>query len=166
MDGAAANPKPIDPDTGLKADARRDLGRALNGVLADTYVLMVKTQAYHWNVVGPLFYTLHKMTEEQYEDMFKAVDEIAERVRALGELTSFSFADMAAVSVVGEHRGDTAAQSMIEQLIASHQAAVQRMREVTEKAEDMRDAVTADLLTERMSKHEETIWMLQSLIAD
>ena len=82
----ALDPKPREENVnfGLDDKARETIAQNLSAILADTYALLVKTHIYHWNVVGPLFHSIHEMTEEQYNDLFKATDEIAERIRALG----------------------------------------------------------------------------------
>src|SRR3546814_17852100 len=74
------------PETGL--EHRKRLANSLCGLLADTYLLLVKTQGYHWNVVGPLFISLHRLTEEQYQNLFEAVDDLAERDRKSTRLNS------------------------------------------------------------------------------
>ena len=148
-------------DTGIENRAR--LAGNLNGVLADTYVLLIKTQAYHWNVVGPLFVSIHKLTEEQYEDLFEAVDDLAERVRALGYPAPSSFTEMVSMTVIREDTENASAQDMIGNLTDDHEQVVTRLRDTAELADELRDAVTADLLTKRMEFHEKAIWMLKAL---
>jgi starvation-inducible DNA-binding protein len=154
-----------DVDTGIKDEARKRLATGLTGNLADTFALMVKTLGYHWNVVGPLFHSLHEMTEEQYEDLFEAVDDIAERIRALGFPAPNAYAEMAGMTAIEDAPGIPSAEEMIRDLIAGNELAVRRMREVAITAEELDDSVTHDLLTERMGEHEKAIWMLKAVVA-
>jgi len=151
------------PDLGI--DDRKRLADSLAKIVADTYVLLVKTQGYHWNVVGPLFVSLHKLTEEQYEDLFEAGDELAERIRALGYPAPCSLHDMIKDSRVAEARGNPTAEEMVENLVADHQTVVRHLREITDLAEELHDQGTADMLTDRMKSHEKAIWMLGAIVA-
>jgi starvation-inducible DNA-binding protein len=151
------------PDLGI--DDRKRLADALADIVADTYVLLVKTQGYHWNVVGPLFVSLHKLTEEQYEDLFEAGDELAERIRALGYPAPTSLREMIKDSRVSEAKGNPTAEEMVENLVADHQTVVRHLREITELAEELHDQGTADMLTDRMKSHEKAIWMLSAIVA-
>jgi len=151
-------------ETGLDQGTRQRLADGVAALVADTYALLIKTHGYHWNVVGPLFYSLHKLTEEQYTDLFEAVDDLAERVRALGFPAPGSFAQMAQMSVVEENQGVPAAEDMIKDLIRDNEAVVRRMREIAVIADELEDTVTNDLLTERMGEHEKAIWMLKAMV--
>jgi starvation-inducible DNA-binding protein len=151
------------PDLGI--DDRKRLAAALAAIVADTYVLLVKTQGYHWNVVGPLFISLHKLTEEQYEDLFAAGDELAERIRALGYPAPASLHAMINDSRISEAKGNPTAEEMVENLVADHEILVRHLREITELAEELHDQGTADMLTERMKAHEKAIWMLRAIVA-
>ena len=146
-------------------DDRESLAKALSACLADTYILMIKTQAYHWNVVGPLFYSIHNLTEAQYQDLFKAADELAERVRSLGYPAITSTKEMTSVSSIKEATGNPTAEKMIETLVADHETVAKSFRETAELAEEHRDLVTADMLTARIQFHEQAIWMLKAIIA-
>jgi starvation-inducible DNA-binding protein len=152
------------PETGVSG--RQAVAAGLTGVLSDTVVLMHKTQAYHWNVVGPLFHPLHELTEKQYEELFEAADTLAERVRALGELAPFSVADMMTRAQLGEEDRVRDARGMIEQLIADNEAAVRRQREVAQLAAEHQDGASEDLMNARMSAHEEAVWMLRAVAAE
>ena len=151
------------PDLGI--DDRKRLAVSLAKIVADTYVLLVKTQGYHWNVVGPLFVSLHKLTEEQYEDLFEAADELAERIRALGYPAPCSLHDMIKDSRLAEARGNPTAEEMVENLVADHETVVRHLREITDLAEELHDQGTADMLTDRMKSHEKAIWMLRAIVA-
>ena len=141
------------------------IAAGLARVLADSYSVYLKTQNYHWNVKGPLFHTLHAMFEEQYTELATAIDEIAERIRALGELSPGSFSDFAALSQVEEERGTPKAEKMVENLIADQATIVQTCKQVFPTVQEAADEPTADLLIRRMQVHEKNAWMLRSLIA-
>jgi starvation-inducible DNA-binding protein len=151
------------PDLGI--DGRKRLAERLADIVADTYVLLVKTQGYHWNVVGPLFVSLHKLTEEQYEDLFAAGDELAERIRTLGYPAPASLRAMIKDSRISEAKGNPTAEEMVENLVADHETLVRHLREITEFAEESHDQGTADMLTERLKAHEKAIWMLRAIVA-
>jgi len=157
-----ARPTVDEPDTDL--EQRKRLAASLTGMLADAFVLLVKTQGVHWNAVGPLFVSLHQLTEEQYQDLFGAIDEIAERIRALGYPAPTSIAEMMPHSAIGEETRNPTAEQMVEALIRDHETAARRLREAVEMAEDLRDVATADLLTERLQVHEKAVWMLRATI--
>jgi starvation-inducible DNA-binding protein len=151
--------------TGLSATARAQVAERLTEALADTVVLMLKSQVFHWNVVGPSFVGLHKLTEQHYQDLFAAADELAERIRALGSLVPFSSKIMARSASVGDELAIRSTETMIEELIADHEAVVRSMRETAEDADKAGDIVTHDLLVRRMDFHEKAIWMLRAIAA-
>jgi starvation-inducible DNA-binding protein len=153
-------------ETGLTDVVRRQLSGQLSGVLADTILLMIKSQVYHWNVVGPLFKPIHELTEEHYKDLFDASDAIAERIRALGYPAPVSFADLIPRANLNEESVMRSAEEMVLQLINDHENIVRNMREAAQLAEKHNDFVTNDLLVSRMNFHEKAIWMLRSTIAD
>ena len=125
-------PKPVDPETGI--EHRERVAGALADVLADTYLLTIKTHAHHWNVVGPLFYSIHKLTEEQYENMFEAVDEMAERVRALGELAPSNVAEMLRRSDLTESAAEMTADDMLADLAEDHEKLARRLHRLASAA--------------------------------
>jgi starvation-inducible DNA-binding protein len=150
---------------GLDKNTRKSVAAALNNTLADTYQLYMKTHAYHWNVTGPQFHSLHVMFEEQYREMWAALDEIAERVRALDMFAPSS--GKALSELAGIDNADDApppATTMIERLLEGHETLIRRAREGIATAEDAGDAATADLLTVRIQTHEKTAWMLRAMI--
>lgn len=151
------------PETGL--ENRKRLAGNLTGILADTYLLLVKTQGYHWNVVGPLFVSLHRLTEEQYRNLFEAVDDLAERIRALGHPAPSSITEMIALTEIAEDTGNASAEEMVANLVGDHERIVRRLREATIMAEEHHDVVTAGMLTDRMKFHEQAVWMLRAVIA-
>ncbi len=160
-----AMPEITNPLTGIDRQDRKRLANGLRGVIADSYLLMVKTHGYHWNVVGPLFVSLHLLTEQQYEDLFGAVDEMAERIRALGHPAPLSFAQMIAQSALHEEEAMANAEDMVGALVRDHETLVRRLRDITAIANEMSDDVTADLLVKRMAFHEKAIWMFKSILA-
>ncbi len=162
------NPKAdvVETKTGIAPTDQTRLANGLSGLLSDTYTLMIKTHGYHWNVVGPMFRTVHLMTEEHYEDLFQAADDLAERIRSLGHPAPSSFTDMSALTVIDEETGAPTAQQIIETLVDDHEKIVRRLRETAEIADDLKDSVTADMLTARMQFHEKAVWMLRSTLAE
>jgi starvation-inducible DNA-binding protein len=152
--------------SGLPSTDRRQLAGAVGKALAETYVLYTKTQAVHWNVVGPLFYTLHKLTEDQYEDLADAIDELAERIRALDAPAPGSFGEFLELSDIRETREKQTAEQAVMMLCADHETAARTFREATRQATECDDVVTADLLTGRMGVHEKAAWMLRALVQE
>ncbi len=149
---------------GLDENARGSVADALNKTLADTYGLYMKTHAYHWNVTGPQFHTLHVMFEEQYREMWAALDEIAERVRALGVFAPSSGKALSELMVIDNADPEPPkATVMIERLLEGHETLIRRAREALSVAEEAGDAASADLLTVRIQTHEKTAWMLRSM---
>ena len=151
-------------NTGIPAEDRKAIAAGLSHLLADTYTLYLKTHNFHWNVTGPMFQTLHTMFEQEYTELALAVDEVAERIRALGHYAPGSYGAFAKLSSIEEAEGVPNAQEMIAQLVAGHEAVAATARSVFPAAEEGHDEVTADLLTQRMQVHEKTAWMLRSLL--
>ncbi len=133
--------------------------------MADSYSLYLKTHNYHWNVEGQLFNTLHEMFEVQYTELAAAVDEIAERIRALGIKAPGSYSEFAALTSVEEAQGGETAEEMIRQLAIGQESVVRTGRSVFPVANSANDEPTADLLTQRMQTHEKNAWMLRSMLA-
>ncbi|TQV78799.1 DNA starvation/stationary phase protection protein [Exilibacterium tricleocarpae] len=160
-----SKPEEVETHSGVAREDRRDLAGYLSEALADTYLLYVKTQGFHWNVVGPLFYSLHKLTEEQYEDMAEAIDTLAERIRAIGFPAPSSFHQFKLVASVEEETGMPTAEQMIQQLVDGNEICSRKLRKAVSEADRVGDVKTADLLTERIGQHEENAWMLRALLA-
>jgi len=152
-------------DIGISSTDRAKIADGLAHLLADSYTLYLKTHNFHWNVKGPMFNTLHLMFEGQYTELATAVDEIAERIRALDVAAPGSYKQFAALTKIEEETGVPAAEDMIRQLVKDHETVVRTARQVFPAADDASDEPTADLLTQRMQVHEKTAWMLRSLIA-
>lgn len=148
----------------MTKESRQAVVEALSTLLASSYTLYLKTHNYHWNVTGPLFNTLHLMTEDQYTELAEAVDLIAERIRALGIRAPASYAEFSKLATVTEASGKENAEEMIRQLVAGQEAVVRTARESLPAAEAANDQPTLDLLTQRMQVHEKTAWMLRSML--
>lgn len=147
--------------------ARKRLSDQLAMVVADTYMLMVKTQGYHWNVAGPLFVSIHELTESQYEDMFPAADDLAERIRALGHKSPGSYREFAEITAIEDDDGEPkTAKQMVEILARDNEQVARRMKQASDIAEELGDKVTEDMLIDRMQSHEMNAWMLRAIGAD
>ncbi len=146
---------------------RERLAGALREVVGDTYMLLAKTQGYHWNVSGPLFLSIHELTESQYRDLFEAADDLAERARALGEAAPTSYAQFARTSVIEDDDGKPkTAGEMVDALATDNERCARRFLEVSNLAEDLGDKVTEDMAIARMRQHEQNAWMLRATSAD
>ena len=168
MSTAAINSPAINPpeiNIGISEADRKEIAAGLSHVLADTYTLYLKTHNYHWNVVGPMFNTLHLMFEAQYNELALAVDLIAERIRALGEPAPGSYLEFTELSTIAEDREKPEATEMIRRLVDGHETVARTARSVYPAAEVASDEPTADLLTQRLQVHEKTAWMLRSMLA-
>jgi starvation-inducible DNA-binding protein len=161
----AAVPGPSALDIGIPAEQLEAITHGLSRLLADTYTLYLKTHNYHWNVTGPQFNTLHAMFMTQYTELGLAVDEIAERIRALGAWAPGSYSDYARLSTVKEAAGVPTAEQMVAELAADQATVVRTARALFPAVEAASDEPTADLLTQRMQVHEKTAWMLRAMIA-
>ena len=150
---------------GIRREDREAIAAGLSRLLADSYTLYLKTHNYHWNVTGPQFNTLHQMFEQQYTELAAAVDEIAERIRALGERAPGSYQEYAALTRIEEGDGEEPAEEMIRQLAIGQETVVRTAREAFPAADEANDEPTADLLTQRMQIHEKNAWMLRSMLA-
>jgi starvation-inducible DNA-binding protein len=151
---------------GLTEDQRRGVVELLNRDVADSYLLLVKTKKYHWDVVGPQFMTLHKLWEQHYEALTINIDSLAERVRTLGGYpvgTMKGFLDIASLE---EHSGEIPVPTeMVRNLLMDHEAIVRNLREhIDQCSDEFSDQGTADFLTGLMEQHEEMAWMLRSFL--
>lgn len=151
-------------DIGIPEKSRKEISEGVSRLLADTYTLYLKTHSYHWNVTGPMFNTLHLMFETHYNELALAVDNIAERIRALGYPAPGSYSQFAELATVKEARGVPSAQDMIKDLVLSHEQVAKTSRSIFPAAEGGNDEATLDLLTQRIQIHEKTAWMLRSML--
>ena len=149
---------------GMTEQQRQTIAQGLSKVLADTYTLYLKTHNYHWNVRGPMFHSLHTMFEQQYTELALAVDEVAERIRALGELAPGSYSEFAKLASIPEGNSRNDAQAMIRELVEGQEAVVRTCRALFPAVDEANDEPTHDLLTTRMQTHEKNAWMLRSLL--
>ena len=151
-------------DTGLSPKDRAAIAKGLSRLLADTYVVYLKTHNFHWNVEGPMFQTLHQMFMEQYTEAWNAIDLVAERIRSLGHYAPGTYREYLDLSRVKETPGHPKAEQMVRLLIEGQEAVVKTAREVLPVADKADDQPTLDLLTQRMQVHEKNAWMLRSLL--
>jgi len=151
-------------DIGIDEKSRKNIADALSKVQADTYTLYLKTHGFHWNVTGPMFQTLHLMFETQYNELWMAVDLIAERIRALGHFAPSTSKQLAALSSIQDEDGVPKAQEMIKKLVEGHETVARTARKAFGLADEANDQPTCDLLTQRLQIHEKTAWMLRSLL--
>ena len=151
-------------DTGISAKNRALIAHGLSRLLADTYVVYLKTHNFHWNVEGPMFQTLHQMFMEQYTEAWNAIDLVAERIRSLGHYAPGTYKEYLGLARVKETPGVPKAEQMVRLLIEGQEAVVRTAREVLPLAERADDQPTLDLLTQRMQIHEKNAWMLRSLL--
>ncbi|MCC7440047.1 MAG: DNA starvation/stationary phase protection protein [Bdellovibrionales bacterium] len=153
-------------DIGIPENERKAIAEGLSKLLGDSYTLYLKTHYYHWNVIGPMFQTLHLMFETHYNELALAVDAIAERIRALGHTAPGTYGEFARLSTIQEDTSVPAAKDMIRNLVKGHESVVRTARSVFPAAEKGSDEATADLLTQRIQLHEKTAWMLRSLLEE
>jgi starvation-inducible DNA-binding protein len=156
--------KEVKMDIGISESARREICKNLDHFFADSFSLYLKTHAFHWNVTGPQFQTLHLMFETQYQELWEALDEIAERIRALGSFAPGSYEQFLSLSSVKSNQGVPDAEQMIAELVEGHEAVCRRARAAIPFAEEAQDDATVDLLTIRLKVHEKTAWMLRSML--
>jgi len=151
-------------DTGISGKDRAAIAQGLSRLLADTYVLYLKTHGFHWNVEGPMFQTLHQMFMDQYTETWNAIDPIAERIRALGHYAPGSYKQYVKLASIRETEGVPRAEQMIRQLIDGQESVARTARAVLPLADEANDQPTLDLLTQRLDIHEKNAWMLRSLL--
>ncbi len=144
--------------------ANNKVAAALSNVLADSYNLMVKTHNYHWNVEGPYFPSLHTMFEGQYTELFAAVDEIAERIRALGTKAPGSYAEFHTLSPIKDGDSGLEAKAMVADLVEGHKVLIERAKEAIEAAGDAGDDASEDMMIARVQSHEKHVWMMESFL--
>ena len=167
----AASPGPGDRgpaiDIGIDAKDRKKIAQNLSVYLADAYTLYLKTHNFHWNVTGPMFNALHLMFETQYTEQWNALDDVAERIRALGFNAPGSYAEFIKLSSIKEEPGLTEAldwREMVRQLVVGNETVCRTARRTLDVAEGGDDDPTVDLMTQRLQTHEKYAWMLRSLL--
>lgn len=164
-DNAAASVPAI--NIGISEKDREAIAKGLSRLLADTYTLYLTTHNFHWNVTGPMFNTLHTMFMGQYTELWNAVDPIAERIRSLGHYAPGSYAQFGKLASLPDvPAAPPKAGEMVRILVQGHEAVARTARELFPLADKASDEPTADLLTQRLTIHEQTAWMLRSLLED
>ena len=153
-------------DIGISDKDRRKVADELSAFLADSYTLYLKTHQFHWNVTGPMFNTLHAMFMTQYTEEWTALDEIAERIRAIGFLAPGSYAEFVRLSSIKEEPSTEGSdwRGMVRQLVTGNEAVCRTARKVIKVAEAAGDDPSVDLATQRLQVHEKNAWMLRSLL--
>lgn len=137
---------------------------ALRQVVADTYALIGQSHICHWNVRGPSFFSLHTAFEEQYSELFLAVDEIAERIRAKGALAPGGLSNLSKMAGIEEIAEDASAQDMVKHLVNANHKLLADLKNARDCASEAGDAESEDLMIARMQVHEKTVWMLKSYL--
>ncbi len=154
-------------DIGIDTADRKKIAQGLSGYLSDAFTLYLKTHNFHWNVTGPMFNSLHAMFEEQYTEQWNALDDVAERIRALGFNAPGSYAEFIRLSSIKEEPGLAEApewREMVSQLVVGNEAVCRTARKVLATGEKGGDDPTVDLMTQRLQVHEKNAWMLRSLL--
>ena len=152
---------------GISEKDRSAIASGLSKLLADTYTLYLTTHNFHWNVTGPMFNTLHAMFMVQYTELWNAVDPVAERIRSLGHPAPGSYAQFGKLgSLPDAPATPPKALEMVRILVTGHEAVARTARSLFPLADKAGDEPTADLLTQRLTVHEQTAWMLRSLLEE
>ncbi|NBC26410.1 MAG: DNA starvation/stationary phase protection protein [Bacteroidetes bacterium] len=154
--------KDMEINIGISETNRKKIADGLSKVLADTYMLYLKTHNYHWNVTGEHFHSLHEQFEEQYTELAAAIDEIAERIRALGHRAPASFREYNEITTIDEDNVQPKAMEMVRRLAVDNETVLRTARQALPACEEAGDEASIDLITERLHTHSKTAWMLRS----
>ena len=149
-------------NTGSSAKDRKAVADGLSKLLADSYAVYLKTHGYHWNVRGPNFSQLHTLFMAQYTEMWTAIDEVAERIRALGELAPQGYGAFGNLSAIKDGDPTKNAEAMLNDLIESHETLIATLYAALPSAQEAGDEVSASLISDRLTAHEKHVWMLRS----
>ena len=149
-------------DIGISEEQRENIAKALNLLLADTYMLYLKTHNYHWNVTGMNFQPLHEMFEQQYTELAEAIDVIAEQIRSLGHFAPGSFKAYSKMTSINEEEEVPDDRTMVKRLQESNEAIIRTARKALPACEEAGDEASLDLVTERLRNHSKVAWMLRS----
>jgi starvation-inducible DNA-binding protein len=161
---AGKKSKTASVDIGIEAADREKIVKGLSALLADSYLLYLMTHNFHWNVTGPHFNSLHNMFMQQYTEQWTALDEIAERIRALGHPAPGTYKQFVALASIKEVESVPKSDDMIRYLIGAQEATARTARALLPVADEANDQPTADVVTQRLNVHEKTAWMLRSLL--
>ena len=153
-------------DIGIPVEQREAIAQGLSRLLADSYTLYLMTHNFHWNVKGPMFNALHLMFMQQYTEQWNALDEIAERIRALGCPAPGTYKEFVRLASIEEGDGVPKALDMVRHLVAAQEATARTARGLLPLVDEADDQPTTDLLTKRLEVHEKTAWMLRSLLEE
>lgn len=163
----STSPGPVAIRIGISDEDRKAIADGLSRLLADTYTLYLTTHNFHWNVTGPMFNTLHTMFMEQYTELWNAVDPVAERIRSLGHVAPGSYHRFGELTSLKDVPATPPkALEMVRILVEGHEAVARTARGIFPLADRANDEPTADLLTQRLAVHEQTAWMLRSLLEE
>lgn len=152
----------MEVNIGISEEDRKVIADELSKVLADTYILYLQTHNYHWNVTGKLFHSLHEQFEEQYTELAGAVDEIAERIRALGYKAPGTFIEFHELTSIEEDTEKPEALEMVRRLAVGNEQVIRTVRKSLSPVNKAEDEATLDLLTQRLHVHSKVAWMLRS----
>ncbi len=158
--------KKMDINIGIDEKNRKKIAQGLSKLLADSYTLYLMTHNFHWNVTGPQFNGLHNMFMDQYTEQWTALDQIAERIRALGFPAPGTYKEFSKLSSIEEIEGVPSATEMLAYLVNAQEATARTARSLFELVNEANDQPSADILTQRLNIHEKTAWMLRSMMAD
>ena len=154
-------PRNLDTPTDLKPDGVKAIADAVNGVLADTFALYMKTKNFHWHISGPHFRDYHLLLDEQGEQIFETTDELAERVRKIGGRTLHSIGHIAKLQTIKDNDEDyVTPEDMLLELVRDNKALVASMREAHEVAEKHEDVATTSILENFIDAAEKRVWFL------
>jgi len=152
----------MEASLGIDLNSTKQMSQYLAKVLADTYLLYTKTQNFHWNVIDPRFYSLHKLLEAQYKELAEALDDIAERIRMLNHKTPATLGSFLKLSSLKESYDDLSGDEMLLQLLQDHETVIRNIRTQIEQSTPLKDEGTIDLFIDRLRAHEKMAWMLRS----
>ena len=141
-----------------------DCSQLVRHALSETFVLYMKTYAVHWNYEGGKFFSVHKLTEEHYQNMADAIDIMAERIRALGEGAPVSLVSILKDSDLTEIKHDRASDQALRELVRSHDLLAKRFTEAAMECEKRNDLYSHDMLVARIGFHQKAAWMLGSFL--
>ncbi|MDX1639329.1 MAG: Dps family protein [Balneolaceae bacterium] len=147
---------------GINEEHREKIAEGLSHLLADSYMVYLKTHNYHWNVTGELFHPLHEQFEQQYTELAEAIDEIAERIRALGHKSPGSFKEFNQLTSIKEDTEKPKALEMVRRLAIANEQVIRTARKALEAPKKADDEATIDLITQRLNVHSKAAWMLRS----
>ncbi len=153
------------PNIGLNEETRNQVSKKLSFILCNQFILYIKTLKFHWNIVGSDFKPLHLFLEEQYEELLKIVDEVAERMRALGHVAPGTAKEFLQYAEVLENAGENPpAKGMLQILLHDHETIIRIIRKEVDATMELGDAGTNNFLCDMMERHEKMAWMLRSFL--